>query len=144
MNDPVHIVCPACAAVNRIPRPKLTAAPKCGRCKAALFTGKPTELGASTFQTFTERNDIPVVIDCWAPWCGPCLAMAPAFEQAAQELEPNVRLAKLNTEDAQALGASLGIRSIPTLIFFNAGKEVARQAGALSAADIVRWVKTHM
>ena len=144
MSDTVHIVCPVCAAVNRIPQQKLTAAPKCGSCKGSLFDGKPPELTANTFNKFTQRNEIPVVIDCWAPWCGPCLSMAPAFEQAASELEPHVRFAKLNTENEQGLGASLSIRSIPTLILFVAGKEVTRQAGALSAADIVRWVKAHI
>lgn len=144
MNDPVHVVCPACAGVNRIPRGKLAAGPKCGKCKETLFGGKPIELTASTFNKFTQRNEVPVVIDCWAPWCGPCLSMAPAFEQAASELEPQVRFAKLNTENEQTLGANLSIRSIPTLLLFVEGKEVARQAGAMSVADITRWVNDHL
>ena len=144
MNDPIHIVCPACAGINRIPRQKLGADPKCGKCKAALFGAKPVELSARTFSKFTQRNEIPVVIDCWAPWCGPCRAMAPAFEQAANELSPQVRFAKLNTENEQALGASLAIRSIPTLLLFVGGKEVARQAGAMSATDIQAWVSSHI
>ena len=144
MSDSIHIVCPACAGINRIPRQKLDAGPTCGKCKAALFGGKTVELSASTFAKFTQGNEIPVVIDCWAPWCGPCRAMAPAFEQAADELSPQVRFAKLNTENEQALGASLAIRSIPTLLLFVDGKEVARQAGAMSAADIQRWVRSQI
>lgn len=144
MSDSLHIVCPACAGVNRIGRQKLGAGAKCGKCKAALFGGKPVELSASTFNKFTQRNEIPVVVDCWAPWCGPCLAMAPAFEQAAVELSPQVRFAKLNTENEQTLGASLAIRSIPTLLLFVGGKEAARQTGAMSAANIVRWVNSQI
>ena len=144
MTDFLHIVCPACAGVNRIARQKLGAGAKCGKCKAALFGGKPVELSAGTFNKFTQRNEIPVVVDCWAPWCGPCLAMAPAFEQAAVELSPQVRFAKLNTENEQTLGTSLAIRSIPTLLLFVGGKEVARQAGAMSAANIVRWVNSQI
>lgn len=144
MSKVLHIVCPACTGVNRIPRQKLDAAPKCGKCKEGLFVGKPAELTASTFNKFIQRNDIPLVIDCWAPWCGPCQAMAPAFEQAADEMSPQVRFAKLNTENETGLGASLGIRSIPTLLLFVDGKEVARQAGALATADIVRWVSSQI
>jgi len=143
MTEPLHIVCPACMAVNRIPADRLSAKPKCGKCHQPLFTGHPVELNAAGFQQHIRRNDIPVVVDFWAPWCGPCKMMAPAFEQAAAELAPAVRLAKLNTEAEQQLGASLGIRSIPTMVVFKNGQEVARQAGALGAAEIVRWVRAH-
>ncbi len=143
MTDPLHIVCPACTAVNRIPADKLSANPKCGKCHQALFTGHPVELDSASFQQHISRNAIPVVVDFWAPWCGPCKMMAPAFEQAATELAPAVRLAKLNTEVEQQLGANLGIRSIPTMIVFKNGQEVARQPGAMGAADIVRWVRSH-
>ncbi len=144
MSDVLHIVCPDCASVNRIPSQKLDAAPKCGRCKAGLFGGKPVELTATSFNKFVQRNDIPLVIDCWASWCGPCRAMAPAFEQAASKMAPKVRFAKLNTETEAGLGTSLGIRSIPTLLLFINGKEVARQAGAMSTAGIVSWVSSQI
>jgi thioredoxin 2 len=143
MNDPVHIVCAACMAVNRIPADRLAAKPKCGKCHQPLLDQHPVELNTASFQQHIKRNDIPVVVDFWAPWCGPCKMMAPAFEQAAAQLAPDVRLAKLNTEAEQTIGAQLGIRSIPTMIVFRNGHEVARQAGALGAADIVRWVRAH-
>ena len=143
MSNPLHIVCPACNAVNRIPADKLNAAPRCGKCHQALFGGQPLELTAANFQQHIKRNDIPLVVDFWAPWCGPCKMMGPAFAQAAAQLEPGVRLAKLNTEAEQNIGAQLGIRSIPTMVIFNNGKEVARQAGAMAAPDIVRWVQAN-
>ncbi|HEB63640.1 MAG TPA: thioredoxin TrxC [Gammaproteobacteria bacterium] len=144
MSDPLHIVCPQCAAINRIPSDRLGDNPKCGQCHQALFTAHPVELTAETFTRHIERNDIPVLVDFWAPWCGPCKAMAPAFEQAADQLEPQVRLVKVNTEAEQQLGAQFGIRSIPTLALFHGGKEVARQPGAMSASDIVRWVQSQL
>jgi thioredoxin 2 len=143
MTDPLHIVCPACMVVNRIPADKLAAQPKCGKCHQPLFNQHPVELNSTSFQQHIRRNDIPVVVDFWAPWCGPCKMMAPAFEEAAAQLSPDVRLAKLNTEAEQAIGASLGIRSIPTMIVFRNGQEVARQPGAMGTADIVRWVRAN-
>jgi thioredoxin 2 len=143
MANPLHIVCPACNATNRIPADKLNAAPKCGKCHRPLFSRQPLELTAANFERHLKRNDIPVVVDFWAPWCGPCKMMAPAFAEAAGKLEPAVRLAKLNTEMEQNIGARLGIRSIPTMIIFRKGREVARQSGAMAAHDIIRWVQTN-
>ncbi|MEP4547327.1 MAG: thioredoxin TrxC [Saccharospirillum sp.] len=144
MGDSVHVVCPACDAVNRIPAARLADGPKCGQCKSALFTGKPLALTAANFEKHIGRSDIPVVVDFWAPWCGPCKMMAPQYEQAAQSLEPAVRLAKLDTEAHQALGARYNIRSIPTLAVFKGGREVARQAGAMGMNDIIRWVRSQL
>ena len=140
----LHIVCPSCQAVNRIPSERLAQHPRCGKCKEALFTGHSLELTARDFQQHIGRNDIPVVVDFWAAWCGPCKMMAPAYAQAAVKLEPRVRLAKLNTEQEQGIAAQFNIRSIPTLIIFKAGREIARHAGAMSAADIVRWISGYI
>jgi thioredoxin 2 len=139
----LHIVCPRCPAVNRIPSERLTQHPLCGKCKEALFSGHPAELTNNSFQQHISRNDIPVVVDFWAAWCGPCKMMAPAYAQAAAKLEPKVRLAKLNTEQEQGIAAQFNIRSIPTLIIFKGGRELARQSGAMSAADIIRWISSY-
>jgi thioredoxin 2 len=143
MNESMHIVCPQCNAINRIPSTRLSEAPKCGKCHQPLFDGHPVELTGSNFQQHVNHNDIPLLIDFWAPWCGPCKMMAPQFTQAATQLEPNVRLAKVNTEAEQMLGAQFGIRSIPTLMLFRHGREVARQSGAMGMAEIVRWALSH-
>lgn len=144
MNESSHIVCPHCGAVNRIPAARIDDRPACGKCRDKLFVGRPLELTAEAFERHLARNDIPLLVDFWAPWCGPCQMMAPAYEEAAGQLEPRIRVAKLDTEKAQAVGARLGIRSIPTLGLFRGGREVARQAGAMGTADIVRWVQAQL
>lgn len=144
MTDALHIVCPHCHTTNRVARANLGSAPDCGSCHQPLFTAHSTALDATSFDKHIQRNHIPVLVDFWAPWCGPCRQMAPGIEQAARQLEPNVRIAKVDTEAHQDLGARFNIRSIPTLALFLHGREVARQAGAMGAADIVRWTQAHV
>lgn len=141
MSELAHVVCPACAALNRVPLDRLGAGPVCGRCKSALFAGKPLTLDAATFDRHAGRGDLPLLVDFWAPWCAPCRQMAPEFERAAQRLEPQFRLAKVDTEAQPALAGRFAIRSIPTLILFKAGRETARHSGAMAAADIERWAR---
>lgn len=133
--------CPDCSALNRVPGERLRDRPSCGKCHHALFAGHPIRLGERTFDVHAGRGDLPLLVDFWAPWCGPCRSMAPAFEAAAAALEPGIRLGKVNTEDEPGLAARFGIRSIPTLILFRDGREVARQAGAMNTDGIVRWVR---
>jgi thioredoxin 2 len=142
MTDSAHVVCPHCAATNRVPRARLGDGPACGKCKRPLFDGHPAALDAAALERQIASSDLPVVVDFWAPWCGPCKMMAPHFERAARELEPAVRLAKLNTEEEQAVAARYNIRSIPTLIAFRGGREIARQSGAMDAANLARWVRS--
>jgi len=141
-NSNLHIVCPHCHATNRFPRERLHAAPKCGACHCALFIGQPIELNDSSFNLHLTHSDIPLLVDFWAPWCGPCRMMAPIFAQAASILEPKVRLIKINTEEEQELAGHYHIRSIPTLAIFQSGQEIARHSGAMSQQDLVRWAQS--
>lgn len=144
MNQPLHIVCPHCHTTNRVLADQLGSKPTCGNCKKDLFTGHSSALDEAAFDRHIGRNQIPVLVDFWAPWCGPCLQMAPAYEQAAAKLEPRVRLIKVDTEAVPALGTRFNIRSIPTLALFRDGREIARQPGAMGASDIVRWVNSKL
>jgi thioredoxin 2 len=137
----LHIVCPHCDAVNRVAPSRLSDSPRCGRCREGLFDGRPVELDAARFDRHLTRNDLPLIVDFWAPWCAPCRSMAPAYAQSATALEPRARLAKVDTEAHPDLASRFGIRSIPTLIAFRGGREIARQSGALPASALQQWIK---
>lgn len=143
MTDTRHLVCPHCHKVNRVPADKLSSGGNCGACKQPLWPDQVLELGEQSFAAHAARSDVPVLVDFWASWCGPCKVMAPQFEQAAKAWRGKVRFAKLNTEQARGPAGQFGIRSIPTLILFQNGREVARQSGAMNQAQISQWLQSN-
>lgn len=144
MSDSLHIVCPHCDGINRVPADRLADGGSCGRCHKPLFTSHPLELTSANFERHVTRSDIPVLVDFWAPWCGPCRMMAPVLDEAAQRLEPRLRIAKVNTEDQPMISQQFGIRSIPTLAIFQGGREITRMSGAMPLPQLMQWLGQHV
>ncbi len=144
MSAALHVVCPSCDSINRLPQERLGANPRCGKCHQPLFAARPVPLTTARFEAHLQNNDIPLLVDFWAPWCGYCQKMAPAFARAAAELEPAMRLAMVDTEAEPALASRYAIKGLPTIVLFHQGREAARQSGAMTAADLVRWARAHL
>jgi len=137
----MHYTCPSCATINRLPTNKPAAEATCGRCKSPLVNGLPVDLTDQSFSRFINKNDLPIVVDFWASWCGPCKMMAPVFSKLSEQMQSQLRFAKVNTEEAQQISSQLGIRSIPTLILYHQGKEIDRLAGALPEPQLRQWIE---
>ena len=144
MNDSAHVVCAQCGAINRLPAERAADAAKCGQCGTPLFSGRPADVSGDFLLRQMDKGSLPVVVDVWAPWCGPCRVMAPEYEKAAAALEPRARFLKLNSDNEQALASRFNIRGIPTMILFRDGQEVDRVSGAMRAGDIANWVSAHL
>jgi len=144
MSTSRHLICPACQAINRVPVDRPAAQAHCGACHVALFQGRPVAVDTAAFERHVGKGELPVLVDLWAPWCGPCRQMGPQFDRAAGLLEPSVRLVKLNVDDAPDLSARLGVQSIPTLMLLAGGRVLARQSGLMSAEQIAGWTRSHL
>jgi len=144
MNQSIIVACPHCDKLNRLPASKLSDDGKCGSCKAALFEKKPVTLTQSSFSTHVVKSELPILVDFWAPWCGPCKMMGPVLEEAAKSLEPGIRIGKVNTEVEQTLGAQFNIRSIPTIVLYHQGKEIDRVSGAMQLPQLLQWTNNSL
>jgi thioredoxin 2 len=144
MDGALHIVCPHCDTINRVPRSRPAKEGRCGNCREALFDGHPVALDTAHFERQLDKSDVPLLIDFWAAWCGPCRMMAPEFEKAAAAIEPKARLVKVNVDEEPAIASRFNIRSIPTLVLALHGRELSRTAGARSAAQLVQWVESEL
>jgi thioredoxin 2 len=144
MSEHLHVLCPHCDTLNRVPRAKLAAGGRCGECRQPLFDARPLELDCARFERQLEKSDVPLLVDFWAPWCGPCHVMAPEFERAASRLEPRLRLVKINVDENPTAAERFAVRSIPTLVLALHGRELARTAGAMSAAQLETWTLGHL